>query len=186
MNGQGEKPRPSGRGAVTSPALEAYMSGIIDRNEYIRRRYAEETGAMTKIKCGDHIHHEPSGEDWVVAYVNGDHLVCQGWPESAAKLSDCVLIKSCSFEEHIASLEECAKSSGSRAYHARKRLDELAKETWPEEIWLQPDTIFYPDDDEDGYAGCSVAFGSDHGGFKYIRSDLVASLKEPEQSDADR
>lgn len=29
-----------------SPTLEAYMSGIIDRNEYIRRRYAEETDAL--------------------------------------------------------------------------------------------------------------------------------------------
>ena len=29
-----------------NPALEAYMSGIIDRNEYIRRRYAEETDAL--------------------------------------------------------------------------------------------------------------------------------------------
>ena len=29
-----------------TPTLEAYMSGIIDRNEYISRRYAEETDAM--------------------------------------------------------------------------------------------------------------------------------------------
>ena len=29
-----------------SPTLEAYMSGIIDRDEYISRRYAEETDAM--------------------------------------------------------------------------------------------------------------------------------------------
>lgn len=29
-----------------TPTLEAYMSGIIDRDEYISRRYAEETDAM--------------------------------------------------------------------------------------------------------------------------------------------
>lgn len=71
------------------------------------------------IRAGDHVHHRPSGEDWVVAYVDGDYLAPCGWPNGEAKLSDCVLKKSCSDEEHAAILLEIAKVDDKRGVKAR-------------------------------------------------------------------
>ena len=50
---------------------------------------------MTKamdIETGDIVHHAPTGEKWLVAYVDGDRLCAVGWPETIAKLSDCTLV----------------------------------------------------------------------------------------------
>lgn len=79
------------------------------------------------IRCGDHVHHKPTGEDWVVAYVDGDYLAWCGWPEGEAKLADCTLIKACSDEEHLKQLRECAASSGKRAIRAKDELIRLAR-----------------------------------------------------------
>ena len=77
------------------------------------------------IRAGDVVHHEPSDEDWVVAYVQGDRIAWCGWPEGEAELKDCWLKKSCTDEEHRARLEEIAKSSGKRARMAQLALAEL-------------------------------------------------------------
>ena len=47
----------------------------------------------TTIEPGDHVHHEPSGEDWVIGRVSGDRVYPLGWPSSSALLADCKLIK---------------------------------------------------------------------------------------------
>ena len=49
-------------------------------------------GMSDQIEPGDHVHHHPTGEDWVVRYVKGDRLSWLGWPPGEAKLSDCTLI----------------------------------------------------------------------------------------------
>ena len=46
---------------------------------------------MEKIEIADYVHHQPSGEDWVVARVTDEYLWPAGWPPGRAKLSDCVL-----------------------------------------------------------------------------------------------
>jgi hypothetical protein len=76
------------------------------------------------IDTADHIHHEPSGEEWLVAYVRGDHVVCCGWPESAAKLSDCRLVRKASRAERHCLLIDMAGSGagGSRGSYAIWRL----------------------------------------------------------------
>lgn len=56
---------------------------------------------VTKIRCGDHVKHGPSGETWVVAYVNGEHLAWCGYPEGEAKLADCTLVKTASDYDHF-------------------------------------------------------------------------------------
>lgn len=48
---------------------------------------------MIDIDTGDHVHHAPSGEDWVVAYVAADRLAWCGWPQGQAALADCTLLK---------------------------------------------------------------------------------------------
>ena len=52
-----------------------------------------------EIDTGDHVHHGPTGEDWVVKYVRGDKLSWCGWPPGEANLADCTLIRKASLEE---------------------------------------------------------------------------------------
>jgi len=47
-----------------------------------------------KIDIGDYVHHTPSGEDWIVAAIDGNDLYWCGYPfGGSAELSDCSLIK---------------------------------------------------------------------------------------------
>jgi hypothetical protein len=55
--------------------------------------------AVDLIDIGDHIHHTPTGEDWVVKSVDETHVEPAGWPPCRAKLSDCRLIKKATPEQ---------------------------------------------------------------------------------------
>jgi hypothetical protein len=74
-------------------------------------------------RAGDIVHHEPTGEDWVVAYVDGERIAWCGWPAGEAMAADCWLKKSCTDEEHRDWLEQIAKSDGKRASMARRALE---------------------------------------------------------------
>lgn len=75
------------------------------------------------MRTGDHVLHKPSGETWVVAYVNGDDLAWCGWPHGLARTADCELVKSCSDDEHVELLGEMAKvGDDSRGSYARRAL----------------------------------------------------------------
>lgn len=75
------------------------------------------------MRTGDYVLHKPSGETWVVAYVNGDDLAWCGWPHGLARTSDCELVKQCTDEEHDKLLVEMSKISGdSRGSYARRAL----------------------------------------------------------------
>jgi hypothetical protein len=84
------------------------------------------------IRAGDIVHHEPTGEDWVVAYVDGECLGWCGWPAGEAKLSDCWLKKTCTNEEHLHWLQEIAKSDGKPATRAKRALEQLTNSRRPE------------------------------------------------------
>lgn len=75
------------------------------------------------IDTGDHVRHEPTGETWVVACVQGDRLSWCGWPEGAAALSDCTLTKKATPEERADLLARLAAINGPdhRAVYARTR-----------------------------------------------------------------
>jgi len=81
-----------------------------------------------QIDTGDHIHHAPSGEDWVVAYVRGDKLCACGWPETLADLSDCTLIQKATPEQRLKLLTDMAKSDNgdTRTRYASERLARTA------------------------------------------------------------
>ena len=57
-------------------------------------------------RCGDTVFHRPTGETWVVAYAEGEHLAWFGWPDGLAKLSDCEVTERCSDEEHAKAVDE--------------------------------------------------------------------------------
>ena len=61
------------------------------------------------IKTGDHVKHGPTGETWIVAFVEDNWLHWCGWPEGCANLNDCELIKSASESERLKLLEQMAK-----------------------------------------------------------------------------
>lgn len=74
------------------------------------------------MRCGDHVHHKPTGEDWVVAYVDGEYLGMWGWPAGEAKVVDCTLTKSCTDAEHLKWLQDGAKAEGKSGRKAQEAL----------------------------------------------------------------
>ena len=83
---------------------------------------------MTDIDTGDHVHHAPSGEDWVVAYVHNGRIAWCGWPCGDALLSDCALLMTADAAERDALLTSMAVIVGGdpRGTYARRRLAEQA------------------------------------------------------------
>ncbi len=80
------------------------------------------------FRCGDRVLHRPSGETWVVAYVDGNDLAWCGWPDGLARTSDCDLVKAASDEDHLRLLREVAKSNtGRRARYAQAELNEVTR-----------------------------------------------------------
>lgn len=65
------------------------------------------------IRTGDHVRHIPSGETWVVAFVE-DHtgLLCAcGWPCELVPIAQCQLVKQASDEESLALVRKLAAIS---------------------------------------------------------------------------
>ena len=83
----------------------------------------EAKGTTMDIDTGDHVKHGPSGQTWVVAYVEGDRLAWCGWPEGEAKLADCTLTKKATPEQRDKLLLEMADCTNDRrGRYARQRL----------------------------------------------------------------
>jgi hypothetical protein len=80
---------------------------------------------MQTFKCGDHVKHRPSGETWVVAYADNEHVACCGWPETLAQASDCTLVKAATNEQHVDMLKRCATLDDSRGSHARAEIERM-------------------------------------------------------------
>ena len=78
------------------------------------------------MRTGDTVHHQPSGETWIVAYVDGEYMAWCGWPEGEARTEDCEVVRVVSDAEHEAWLLRIAESSGKRARMARVALARLA------------------------------------------------------------
>lgn len=78
------------------------------------------------MRCGDHVKHIPTGENWLVAHVDGVRLAWCGWPDGEARVSDCALTYSCADAGHLKLLREIAASkSGRRARMAQHTLDQM-------------------------------------------------------------
>ena len=65
-------------------------------------------------RCGDHVHHQPTDETWVVAYADeatGD-MAWSGWPEGRARISDCRVVYRCTDDEHRTNVALWLKPGG--------------------------------------------------------------------------
>jgi hypothetical protein len=72
---------------------------------------------------GDVVRVPSIGEEWIVAYVEGDYLYCCGWPLTGVRLSQVELVERATPERRQQLLEDMAKSScDMRSLHARHRL----------------------------------------------------------------
>ncbi len=75
-----------------------------------------------EIRTGDTVLHRPSGETWVVAYVEGDCLAWCGWPSGRALVSDCDLVEKCTDDAAAELLLQMAAGSDHRGTWARRRM----------------------------------------------------------------
>lgn len=82
------------------------------------------SASTTNIDTADVVRHGPTGEEWVVAYVEGEHLTACGWPETRAPLNDCTLVAKAPWERRQQLLEEMSQIRGddSRKRHAQRVL----------------------------------------------------------------
>jgi hypothetical protein len=77
------------------------------------------------IDTGDTVKHAPTGETWVVAYVQNGRLAWCGWPEGEADLKDCALVEAATDEYRLRLLNQMAEMrhrDDSRCRYARWRL----------------------------------------------------------------
>ncbi len=74
------------------------------------------------FRAGDHVHHGPCDEDWVLACdeENGD-VICCGWPETFAKASDCTLVRTATDEERIITLRDVVEGCGGQMRGSRAK-----------------------------------------------------------------
>lgn len=78
-----------------------------------------------QIDTADAVLHRPTGETWLVAVVDGEHLIPCGWPLSRAQLPDCDLLRAATDEQRVKLLHEMADmrdDSDPRCRHAKWRL----------------------------------------------------------------
>lgn len=66
---------------------------------------------MSNIDTADHVRHNPSGEEWVVAWVRRGVLAWCGWPAGTVGLADCTLLKKATPAERDKLLREMAIST---------------------------------------------------------------------------
>jgi hypothetical protein len=55
------------------------------------------------------VRHGPSGETWVLAAVDGEHVYPAGWPPSRAEAGDCTLVEAADDAEHVRMVTEAAE-----------------------------------------------------------------------------
>lgn len=71
------------------------------------------------IDTADTVLHGPTGETWIVAYVDGDQLAWCGWPDGTARLANCTLTEKASPAERLALLKHMVSSGSRFARYAR-------------------------------------------------------------------
>ena len=65
------------------------------------------------FRAGDAVKHLPSDEEWSLAVdQDGEYVYPEGWPESAAKATDCELIESANDELRMETIRRLASLKG--------------------------------------------------------------------------
>lgn len=82
------------------------------------------TTTTESIDTGDTVHHLPSGEDWLVAFVAGGMLCACGWPCTLVPVTECTLTEKATAEKRLELLQQLAngQSDGPRKRYAQRAL----------------------------------------------------------------
>lgn len=87
---------------------------------------SEESDAMplvpVPLRTGDRVLHRPTGETWIVAFVEGGKIAWCGWPDGRADVADCDRIHVATEEEHRQLVRELARLRGDTRGAAVRRL----------------------------------------------------------------
>lgn len=76
-------------------------------------------------RTGDVVRHAPTGEEWEVAWCDGERLAPAGWPSCVARLADCTLTERCSDAYHAECVARWKANTGSRAAKVRELYPDL-------------------------------------------------------------
>ncbi|MDE2098643.1 MAG: hypothetical protein KGL39_15420 [Patescibacteria group bacterium] len=120
---------------ATAEEWDEQMDAWRSRNGFGAETERELEGATAlEIDCGDTVKHEPTGETWLVAHVDGDRLAWCGWPPGEAELADCTLVRKATAEERLRLLRRiadsrCRENGDRRQGIVRRRLEEMGH--WP-------------------------------------------------------
>lgn len=82
---------------------------------------------MANFRTGDTVHHNPSGEDWIVAVCEDGKVIPCGWPLTFAESAHCELMEAATDEECEQLMQRLATISNSddpRRNYARRVLAE--------------------------------------------------------------
>jgi len=69
---------------------------------------------VNTVKAGDHITSKDGKLKLVVAVVDGERFMAQGWPSALEYVDDFTVTKESTAEEETETLEDCAKIRGER------------------------------------------------------------------------
>lgn len=100
--------------------------GITDRHPTLEQAvsaWRARHPAPVEFDTGDVVKHSPTGEEWIVAFVDDPYLAWCGWPSGRALISDCTLVRKATPAERIALLRQLAQSWHTGADRARAALD---------------------------------------------------------------
>ncbi len=76
-------------------------------------------------RCGDTVRHGPTGEEWLVAWAEGNELAWSSCPEGCAHVADCDLVRRATDAEHARLVEEIAGKDGSWGGQVRRLYADL-------------------------------------------------------------
>lgn len=79
------------------------------------------------IDTADTVKHGPTGETWLVAFVEGKRLWYCGWPEGYADIDDCELVEKATPERKADLIKEFAsapRGGDQRVAWARRQLEQ--------------------------------------------------------------
>lgn len=65
------------------------------------------------FRTGDVVRHKPTGETWTVAYGDCYEIVCCGWPESWAPVTEVEMVRAATDSEHWDLVRRVANSPNS-------------------------------------------------------------------------
>ena len=120
-----------------------------------------------QIDVGDEVHHGPTGEDWIVAAVDGPDLYWCGYPYGGSgKVADCTLTTQATTEQRKKLLAELEAARGNERPSTLARI-RIAQESKPELALEAPTEVDVALEYADGTRGPDFGEGDEREGKEF-------------------